>query len=112
MPTLRKVVSALAAGATSDNLAEGLFQYLPGPAAVVVYAAADAAAVKLDLTLGNVVDTNDFDIPVKAATVGPLRNEDLCARAVGVGGDLVTVKVRNSGAAATNIRVLIDILPV
>jgi hypothetical protein len=105
-------VTALAAGAQSENLAEGIFQYVSGPSAIVVYAVADAALVKLEVVLGNVVEVNDYDLPVKAALAGPDRQSDMAARGVATPGDLVTVKLRNAGAAATNARVLIDILPI
>jgi len=112
MPTERRVTTALAAGALSANLlADSKWLYLPGPHAVQVYAVADAAGVLLELSFGNTIDTQDFELPVRAATVGPFRSDDLAAAGVGVGGDLVSVRLRNSGAAATNIRTLIDLRP-
>lgn len=112
MPSLRFVTTALGAGATVQNLLTGSkFEYLPSPAAIMVYSCADAAGVQLELTFGNVIECDQMDLPVKAATVGPLRSDDLIASGVAAAGDRLQIKLQNTGGAATNIRTLVDIRP-
>jgi len=109
MPSERFVTS-VAAGATSANLLEdSTYKYLPQGAVVRVYGCADAAGQLLELMFGNVVDTRAFELVVRATTVGPFRSDDLSAEGVAAGGDLVSVRVRNTTAGAVVNRVLIDI---
>jgi hypothetical protein len=112
MPSLRFVTTALAAGGIVQNLLTGSkFEYLPSAAAITVYAVADAAGVQLELTFGNVIECDQMDLPVKAATVGPNRSDDLIAAGVAAPGDRLQIKLQNTGAGATNIRTMVDIRP-
>lgn len=112
MPSLRFTTTALAAGGIVQNLLTGSkFEYLPSPAAVVVYACADAAGVQLELTFGNVIECDQMDLPVRAATVGPLLSDDRIASGVAAAGDRLQIKLQNTGGAGTNIRTFVDIRP-
>lgn len=113
MPTIRKEVT-LAANGTNDNvLAGSKFEYLPGPAAIVVYAAADVAGVQLELTMGNTIECDQMAIPVAAAPgQGPNLQDHRIASGVGAGGDRVGIKLTNTTVSAvTNPRILVEIRP-
>ena len=112
MPSLRFTTTALAAGGIVQNLLTGSkFEYLPSPAAIIVYAVADAAGVQLELTFGNVIECDQMDLPVAAATVGPLISDHRVASGIAAAGDRLQIKLQNTGAGATNIRTFVDIRP-
>lgn len=113
MPSLRFVTTALGAGGVIQNLLTGSkFEYLPAPAAVIVYAAADAAGVNMEVAFGNVIEADQLDIPVgPAAGQGPNLQDHRIASGVAAAGDRLQVRLQNTGGAATNIRTLVEIRP-
>jgi len=92
-------------------MANSKYLYAPGPMAVRVYCVADTALGQMSLTLGNVVDVDRAQIPIKAATVGPLLNEDRLAAATAMGGDQINVNIFNGSAAVMNIRTFVELIP-
>lgn len=113
MPSLRFVTTALGAGATVQNLLTGSkFEYLPSPAAIIVYAVASAIGVQLELTFGNVIECDQMDIPVEpAANQGPNLQDHRIASGVAAAGDRLQIKLQNTSAGAITIRTFIDIRP-
>jgi len=112
VPTERFVNAAVAVGASTGNLlANSKFLYAPGPMAVVVYAVADTAGGQLTLTFGNTIEADRVAIQVKAATVGPLIQEDQLCSGIALGGDQINVNCFNSSAAVMNFRTLIVMRP-
>lgn len=113
MPTERFVNNAVAAGAGTGNLlANSKFLYAPSAMAVSVYAVADTAGGLMSVTFGNTIEVDRAAIQVKAATVGPLIQEDLLATGIAMPGDQINVQGFNSSGAAMNFRTLIVLRPV
>jgi hypothetical protein len=110
---VERFVQSVAAGVVTPNLLEdSTYKYLPQPHSVIVYCVADADGIDLELMFGNVVDTRAYRVPVRAATVGPNRSDDLGPSGVGMGGDLVSVRLRNTTAGAIPVRTLVEFRPV
>ena len=112
MPTLRFNTTIAAAGGTVANLLTGSkFEYLPVPAAVIVYSVAEVAGVDLECAAGNTVETDSLEIPVRA-TNGPDVDKDRVASFVGAAGDRLQLKLFNrAGGAGAVIRTLVEIRP-
>lgn len=114
MPTLRFNTTIAAAGGTVQNLLAGSkFEYLPVPAAIVVYSAADVAGVDLECTTGNTVETDALEVPVApAAGQGPNIQDHRVASFVGTAGDRLTLRLFNrAGGAGAIVRTLVEIRP-
>lgn len=100
------------ASTTNTNLLTGSkFEFLSRPSVVKVYACGDTAtgSVEMDFTLGNVVVGDDLVVPLRVATLGPLRSEDLLTRAIGRAGDRIQIRLRETAGTTTPTRVLVDI---
>lgn len=112
MPSLRFNQGSIAAGGIVLNLLTGSkFEYLPQPAAIMVYGTADAAGLQMELTFGNVIECDQMEVPILAAA-GPNRSDHLLASGVGAAGDRIQLRLQNtSGAAIAASRFLIDIRP-
>jgi len=112
-----KQTTTVNSGTTNVNLLTGLKQeFLSRPAAVKVYAVQDlVAASNLEITptLGNVVVGEDLVPNIPGANLGPRTNEDIVAGGVGLGGDRIQIRVRETtGGVGANgiIRTLVDIV--
>lgn len=114
MPTLRFNTQIAAAGAQVANLLTGSkFEYMPGPASVIVYAVSDAAGVDLEASAGNTVETDALELPVAALTVGPNIQDHRVAAFTAMGGDRLTLRLFNraGGAGPFFVRTLVEIRP-
>lgn len=114
MPTLRFNETIAAAGGTIANLMTGSkFEYLPGPASVIVYAVASVADVDLECSAGNTVETDNLEIPLqRIAGAGPSIQDDRVAAFTAMGGDRLTIRLFNrGGGAGAIVRVLVEIRP-
>ena len=111
MSGILKLTNTVNAGVTIDNLLTGSkFDYLPRAAVVTIYQIQDEVVlsrIATDFTLGNVVIGDDLVSNLNLAGAanigaGPKTNEDLLARAVGQGGDRITIRVRETTGIATH----------
>ena len=114
MPTLRFNTTIAAAGGQVLNLLAGSkFEYLPGPASVIVYSVASVAGVDMECSAGNTVETDALEIPLQTvAGAGPSIQDDRVAAFTAMGGDRLTVRLFNrAGGAGAVIRTLVEIRP-
>jgi len=112
-----KQTTTIPSGTTNVNLVTGLKQqYLPLNATVKVYAVQDivmTSVLSVTFTLGNTVVGEDLIPNIPGAGLGPRLNEDIIGGAVGLAGDLLQLRVRETtgGAGADGIlRWLVDIV--
>ena len=114
MPSIRDS-RTVAAGVTVVNLLSGSkFEFMPVPAAVLVYAMHDAGGpVLMDVTFGNVVEGDALVVPsTGTAGAGPFLDADLLASGVAAAGDRLQIKVTNTHATTTaNLRTVVQIRP-
>jgi len=115
MPTLRFSTTIAAAGGSVPNLLTGSkFEYMPGPAAVIVYATATVAGVELECSAGNTVETDLLELPVNTsvALTGPSVQDDRVAAFTAMAGDRLTLRLFNrAGGAGVIVRTLVEIRP-
>jgi len=114
VPSLRFNTTIAAAGGTVDNLLTGSkFEYMPGPATIIVYSVAGVAGVDLDCSAGNTSETDKLEIPLQSvAGAGPSVNDDRVASFTAAAGDRLTVRLFNrAGGVNAVIRTLIEIRP-
>jgi hypothetical protein len=114
MPTLRFNTDIPAAGGSVPNLLTGSkFEYLPGPATVIVYAVATVAGVDMECTAGNTVETDALEVPLQPlAGVGPSVQDDRIASFTAAAGDRLTIRLFNrAGGAGVDVRTLVEIRP-
>lgn len=112
MPTIRKEVTVPAGGSIVNIIAGDTFEFAPTNTAVQVYAVQDGAGpgeVEMDVTFGNAIVTNGAVVQTFTPGEGPYLNRHLLAKGVAAGGDRMQLKVSNSGAAASNLRVQMDL---
>jgi len=116
MPTIRDD-TIVAAGATVANILAGSqFEFMRVPSHIAVYVVEDSAGadglLNMDVSFGNTIETDSYQVPTKAATLGPNVNEDQAVSAVASAGDRIVIRMRNTdGTNAKNSRTLIKITP-
>jgi len=107
---------AIAANGTVANLMTGdKFEFLPRGAVVKVYAAQDVIVgglVQIDFTLGIRVQGDNLPLTITAAGVGPNRDSDLLASGVGMAGERIQLRARETAGAIVPIRVFVEIIDV
>lgn len=116
MPTLRFNTTIAAAGGQVANLLAGSkFEYMPGPASIVVYACGDQAGVDLECSAGNSVETDSLEIPAVTAAdagTGPSVQDHRVAAFLAAPGDRLTLRLFNrAGGAGAIVRTLVEIRP-
>ena len=110
MPVIVKEES-IAANATLDNLISGsAFEFLRGNA--VVSAAMLGSATGLVATVQSGSDIVSEEAPLKVGTVMPTIPDDFFYNDVGVSGDRVVIRVRNTTGGALTVRAIIQITPI
>lgn len=114
MATLR-IVTAIGASATVDNILAGSKFEFPEQAVVVrIYSVVDltdvaaGSVVQMDATKGNVLCGDDVNVGAFTDNLGPNRNEHLITRFVAAPGQRIQIKLRETGANAADVRTLID----
>jgi len=112
-----KQTTVIPSGTTNVNLVTGLKQqYLPLNAAVKLYAVQDIvllSQLSVTFTLGNVVVGEDLIPNIPGVNLGPRLNEDIIGGAVGIAGDLLQIRVRETTGilnADGILRWLVDIV--
>jgi hypothetical protein len=131
MPSMRFVSGPLTAGQIVTNVLSGSkFEFLPVASMVEVYAVTDSGAaanagVQMELTLGNVIEFDQMEVPsVSNNSVspgiglygqGPNLQDHRVGGGVGAAGDRVVIKLQQGSvaqAAANTVRTLVVITPV
>jgi len=116
VPTIRDDRS-VAAGATVANILAGSqFEFMRVPSHIAVYAVEDSAGadglLNMDVSFGNTIEADSYQVPTKGATLGPNVNEDQAISAVAAAGDRIVIRLRNTdGANAKASRILVKITP-
>lgn len=131
MPSMRFVQGPLTAGQVVTNVLSGSkFEFLPVPSMVEVFAVTDSgmaanAGCQAELTLGNVIEFDQMEIPsvsnnsaspgIQAFGQGPNIQDHRIGGGVGAAGDRVVIKLQQGSVAQTAanfVRVLVVITPV
>lgn len=117
-----RVVRTVAAGGVDEDalVSQPRYQHASFPTKVRIYGAVNASAgisegeVTVDVSFGNVSVADNFSVPVLAvANTGPNRNEHRLIAEGADAGDRITIRTRNSdAAAAAEVIYLIDLEPV
>ncbi len=107
MPVIQKEV-ALAANETLENALSGsAFEFLRRNA--IVSAGATASATGLFVTVQSGGDIVLEESPAAIKTTFPIIPDEMFYNDVGVQGDRLVIRVRNSTAGALTIRVLVQV---
>lgn len=107
MPVIQRE-NIVAAGALVDNALSGsAFEFLRRNAIVSIGVTADIAAQLVTIQSGGDIVLEESPILAKAAF--PTIPDDMYYNDVGVAGDRLVVRLRNSGGAPSTIRTLVQI---
>lgn len=111
MAIFRTRVTVAAASVNTNVMAGSKFEFLARPSAIALFASQDGTgSAFIDFTLGNVVVGED--LPPNLTTVAGLvqRQNDGLGAGVGMAGDRIQMRVRNSHAAnPINVTIMLDI---
>ena len=109
MPVIQKEIS-IAASATNDNLLSGsAFEFLRGNAIVSLGLTGSATGLVASVQSGADIVLEESPILVK--TTMPTIPDDMYYNDVGVMGDRLVVRVRNTTAGALTVRLVAQITP-
>jgi len=107
MPVIQKEIS-LAANAVNDNILSGsAFEFLRGNAVVSIGMTGSATGLVANIQSGADVVLEESPLIVK--TTFPVIPDDFAYNDVGVAGDRLVVRVRNTTAGALTVRAIIQV---
>jgi len=109
MPVIQKEVS-VAANAVVDNLISGSsFEFLRGNAVVSIGLVGSATGLVANIQSGSDIVLEESPLLVK--TTMPTIPDDMYYNDVGVAGDRLVIRIRNTTAGALTVRGIIQITP-
>lgn len=109
MPVIQKETS-IAANATDDNLISGSsFEFLRGNAVVSIGLVGSATGLVASIQSGSDIVLEEAPLLVK--TTMPTIPDDMYYNDVGVLGDRLVIRVRNTTAGALTARCIVQITP-
>ena len=107
MPTIQKEVS-VAANATVDNLISGSsFEFLRGNAVVSIALVGSATGLVASIQSGSDIVLEEAPLLVK--TTMPTIPDDFYYNDVGVSGDRLVLRIRNTTAGALTVRGIVQV---
>jgi len=109
MPVIQKEVS-VAANATVDNLISGSsFEFLRGNAVVSIGIVGSATGLVASIQSGSDIVLEEAPLLVK--TTMPTIPDDMYYNDVGVAGDRLVLRIRNTTAGALTVRGIVQVVP-
>jgi len=109
MPVIQKEVS-VAANATVDNLISGSsFEFLRGNAVVSIGLTGSATGLVASIQSGSDIVLEEAPLAVK--TTMPIVPDDMYYNDVGVAGDRLVLRIRNTTAGALTVRGIVQVTP-
>jgi len=109
MPVIQKEVS-VAANATVDNLISGSsFEFLRGNAVVSIGIVGSATGLVASIQSGSDIVLEEAPLLVK--TTMPTIPDDMYYNDVGVAGDRLVLRIRNTTAGALTVRGIVQVTP-
>lgn len=109
MPVIQKEIS-VAANATVDNVISGSsFEFLRGNAVVSIGLAGSATGLVASIQSGSDIVLEEAPLLVKASM--PTIPDDMYYNDVGVLGDRLVIRARNTTAGALTIRAIVQVTP-
>lgn len=109
MPVIQKELS-VAANATVDNLISGSsFEFLRGNAVVSIGIVGSATGLVASIQSGSDIVLEEAPLLVK--TTMPTIPDDMYYNDVGVAGDRLVLRIRNTTAGALTVRAIVQVTP-
>jgi hypothetical protein len=109
MPVIQKEIS-VAANATVDNIISGSsFEFLRGNAVVSIGLAGSATGLVASIQSGSDIVLDEAPLLVKTSM--PTIPDDMYYNDVGVLGDRLVIRVRNTTAGALTVRAIVQVTP-
>jgi len=109
MPVIQKEIS-IAANATNDNIISGSsFEFLRGNAVVSIGLCGSATGLVASIQSGSDIVLEEAPLLVK--TTMPTIPDDMYYNDVGVLGDRLVIRVRNTTAGALTVRAVVQVTP-
>lgn len=109
MPVIQKEV-AVAANTANENILSGsAFEFLRGNAVVSIGLAGSATGLVANIQSGADIVLEESPITVK--TTMPIIPDDMYYNDVGVQGDRLVIRVRNTTAGSLTIRAVVQVTP-
>ena len=109
MPVIQKEVSVAANSANENILSGSAFEFLRGNAVVSIGLAGSATGLVANIQSGADIVLEESPILVK--TTMPTIPDDMYYNDVGVQGDRLVVRIRNTTGGALTVRAIIQVTP-
>lgn len=109
MPVIQKEVSVAANSAVENILSGSAFEFLRGNAIVSIGLAGSATGLVANIQSGADIVLEESPIVVKASM--PTIPDEMYYNDVGVMGDRLVVRVRNTTGGALTIRAIVQVTP-
>ncbi len=109
MPVIQKEVSIGATSANDNILSGSAFEFLRGPAVVSIGLTASATGLVANIQSG--ADIILEESPLEIKTTYPTIPDEMYYNDVGVLGDRLVIRVRNTTGGALTVRAIVQITP-
>ena len=109
MPVIQKEISVPANDANENILAGSAFEFLRGNSVVSVGLAGSATGLVANIQSGADIVLEESPLLVKTAM--PTIPDDMYYNDVGVQGDRLVIRVRNTTAGALTVRAIVQVTP-
>ena len=109
MPVIQKELSIAANSANENILSGSAFEFLRGNSVVSIGLAGSATGLVANIQSGADIILEESDILVK--TTMPTIPDDMYYNDVGVQGDRLVVRVRNTTGGALTVRAIVQVTP-
>ena len=109
MPVIQKELSIAANSANENILSGSAFEFLRGNAVVSIGLAGSATGLVANIQSGADIVLEESDILVK--TTMPSIPDDMYYNDVGVMGDRLVIRVRNTTGGALTVRAIVQVTP-
>ena len=110
MPVIQKEISIPANGSVENLLSGSAFEFLRSNAVVSIGVTADAAGLVANIQSGADIVLEESPLQVKANSY-PIIPDEMYYNDVGVLGDRLVIRVRNTTAGAVDARAIVQVTP-
>lgn len=110
MPVIQKETSIPANGSVENVLSGSAFEFLRGNAVVSIGITADAAGLVANIQSGADIVLEESPLQVKANSF-PIIPDEMYYNDVGVQGDRLVIRIRNTTGGAVDARTIVQVTP-